>query len=195
MVVQESHILPLLSTRVSLSFSVPASCVTCPPSVFTSPPHGSFSGTVSPPPENPASSPGPAGPVWLHLPPGAERAADHHDPRLLPNPNLVQPLPPSGGCGEQHCALEGCWTLEGLSLAGPQSTLSPHLTPPDLSIGRQVALSLQPQVGFILEPGVGRTHSWVQVLLPTLFFFFNHTWQHSGDDHMGCWRSNSVACL
>lgn len=153
--------LSCLSLFLSSSISVFVFNLPHLPSLFQSlcwalPLHGSSSRTGFPPPETQSSSPDPDGPGWLHLPPRVGRRQRATLTQTLPPHSLALSVPRFGGW-------EGSTLLRraggGPCLGGPSSTLppscAPPLHPPDLSIGSQVVLGLQPQVGFILEPGVG----------------------------------------
>lgn len=122
--------LPQFLSVFSLPLSVPASVLAFPPSVPALPPHGSSARTGFPPPETRSSSPGPAGPGWLHLPPRAGRRRGATVTPDIPLPSLS--WSPLLGLGEKHIAWEG-WSW-GLCLGGLPSTHSPllHPTPPSL---------------------------------------------------------------
>lgn len=148
-----------LSSSISLFVFNLSLCPPPPQSLcWALPPHGSSSRTGFPPPETQSSSPDPDGPGWLHLPPkvGRRQRATLTPDSSSPFPGLVCAPTPFGG-RESSPLLRRAGG--GPCLGGLPSTLSrllpptPH--PPDLSIGSQVVLGLQPQVGFILEPGVG----------------------------------------
>lgn len=146
-----------LSQSQSLCLLAAISVLGFPPCALASPPRGSSSRTGSPPPETQSSSPGPLGPGWLHLPPGVGKGQRTTDPRLLfpvPQPCLT----PLSWVGESNTLLWRAWLGDCVWVSSRQPfppSLVPPLQPPDLSIGSQVVLSLQSQVGFILEPGMG----------------------------------------
>lgn len=105
----------------------------------------------------------------------------HSDPRLHSPNHMALPSP----CLLGKVALS-------ISFWGTAIfTLCCHLLPiTDLSVGGQVVLSLQPQMGFILEPGEEGwgTHPWGQVLLRSLRPLGRLSWRHSHPPGLAEWQ-------